>query len=85
MSGLNLFVDSEEECPPGYVLARTINEAINIIANGEVAIVDLGKGIRHSFTFIKREYEVDCNETFDAVEKYIYLMDEDDRPEVRHH
>lgn len=38
---INLYLDDLRKCPKGYVLARTAEEALNIIREGNVSILTL--------------------------------------------
>lgn len=43
---MKLFVDDIRECPAGWILARTVTEAIRILSKGEVRAVSLDFDIR---------------------------------------
>lgn len=48
MSGVRLFVDDIRDCPPGWIPARTITEAIRILATQDVEEVSLDHDIQCS-------------------------------------
>ena len=68
---MKLFVDDLRECPEGWELARTINEAIRILATGYVEEVSLDYDIRCNHNTKKPH----CCETFEAVAYYIAKID----------
>lgn len=86
---MNLYVDDQRPCPPGWVLARTIDRAIELLAAGEVETVSLDHDIvYHTSVKIRDErvpIEVEAPETFEAVARYVALMPADERPRVLFH
>lgn len=84
-------------CPPGWHIARTVDEAIRILADGmhtlidPVKVVDLDHDIKYLVTVDlkgdgnKTEIEVASPETFQPVARYIALMPPEYRPEVLFH
>jgi len=86
---MNLYVDDQRPCPPGWVLARTVDRAIELLATGEVDVASLDHDIvYHTAVKIRGErvpIEVEAPETFEAVARYIARMPPDERPDVRFH
>jgi hypothetical protein len=76
-----LFVDDLRECPEGWILARTITEAIRILATVHPQIVSLD----HDITFYDGNgvRQISSKETFEPVARYIALMNP--RPQVFFH
>ena len=79
-----LFVDDMREIPEGWIGARTVSEAISLLANLSVSEVSLDHDI------IARadngsSYQALANETFKGVAYYIAAMPPEFRPKVRIH
>lgn len=72
--GLKLFVDDYRPCPEGWHLARTVTEAIRVLATQPVELVSLD----HDIAFQGR-HGIEL-ETFEGVAWYIAAMCVDDRP-----
>ena len=83
---MNLYVDESRPCPPGWMPARTITEAIEILATHEVHTVSLDYDID---LFIDVEVPsrrgvktvqitVRSEETWASVARYVALMPEKD-------
>jgi hypothetical protein len=70
---IKLYVDDRRGEPNGWQLAKTITEAIRILATVAVEEVDLDHDIENS------------EETFEPVARYIALMPKDIRPLVLIH
>src|SRR5258707_9232236 len=87
---MNLYVDDQRPCPPGWTIARTIDDAIRILSDGmtginPVEVVDMDHDIHYDFKIEGKEYHLDSPETFQPIVRYIALMPEEWRPEVRYH
>lgn len=81
---MKLFVDDIRECPKGWTLARTVTEAIRILAQFDVDEVSLDHDICHKDNLPPGVYQpLACGETFEAVAWYIRLMP--NRPKVGFH
>lgn len=80
--GLKLFVDDIRKEWEGWQLARTITEAIRILATMPIEIVSLDHDI--SCRLING-HEHTSNETFEPIARYIALMPEEIRPTVWFH
>ena len=79
-----LFVDDMRPIPPGWLGARTVSEAISILAILPIREVSLD----HDIIFPRSGadlYQALSNETFKGVAYYIAQMPEADRPQVRVH
>jgi hypothetical protein len=59
---INLYVDDLRDCPEGFVVARTYEEAINLVENNEIEILTLdhdlgedanGKELPNGYDFVK--------------------------------
>lgn len=77
---MKLFVDDIRRCPAGWVPARTITEAIRILAAMPVEVVSLDHDIACR---LATGQEHSSDETFEAVARYIALMNP--RPVVEIH
>ena len=79
MQGIKLFVDDIRRCPDDWVPARTVTEAIRILAAQDVKEVSLDHDIGHECRNYEtnKMYWFDCKETFEPVAWYIKLLNED--------
>ncbi len=70
---MKLYIDDIREAPEGWTLARTINEAINIISmyGQEITDISLDHDISHQVKVGEVSRPYPCNETFKAVAHYI--------------
>lgn len=90
---INLYVDDKRECPPGWVVARTVTEAIRILDTQDVAVVSLDHDIQLRFDVeipsrrgVKEiPVEIASPETFEPVARYLALIPEDERPQIQFH
>lgn len=88
-----LYVDESRPCPPGWTPAKTITEALQILATQEVHVVSLDYDIdlvvdvevpsRRGTKTLQVEYR--SAETWEPVARYMALMPEGVRPEVQYH
>jgi len=76
---VKLFVDDFRKCPEGWALARTVTEAIRILATMPVEEVSLDHDIRQC----AGKRCANRNEVFEPVARYIALMPK--KPRVRFH
>lgn len=79
-----LFVDDMREIPPGWIGARTVSEAIAVLANLPISHVSLD----HDIIFPRSGtslYQALSNENFRGVAYYIAAMDSTRMPAVRIH
>lgn len=89
--GILLYVDDIRSCPPGWELARTITEAIRVLATVPVDVVSLDHDISYKVEAkLDSESEtttlhVDSPETFEPVARYLALIPADRRPRVEYH
>jgi hypothetical protein len=72
---MRLFVDDIREPYPGWIVARTITDAIRILATQDVEVVSLDHDIQQSIPGARGA------ETFEPVARYIKLMGKE-RPMV---
>jgi hypothetical protein len=79
MGKLKLFVDDIRRAPDEWCLARTITEAIRILATNRVDEVSLDHDIAHLVNGLEASYST-CPENYSAVAWYIAAMCVDDRP-----
>lgn len=77
---MKLFVDDVRLCPDGWILARTITQAVRLLASGNVTEVSLDHDIACRLV---SGQEHTSNETFEPVAYYLVLMSK--RPEIRIH
>lgn len=72
---INLYLDDERKCPHGFYLARTFEEAVEVVLNNEVNIISLdhdlgaesnGDLLKTGYDFAKYlcENGVKCNEIY---------------------
>lgn len=71
---MKLFVDDLRTCPEGWHVARTVSEAIRVLATMPVEVVS----IDHDIAFQGR-HGIEL-ETFEGVAWYVAAMCVDDRP-----
>lgn len=73
---MKLYIDDLRACPPGWQLARTVTEAIRILATQDVEEVSIDHDISHSIALSYAGHEKDrskiarpfpCGETFEPV------------------
>lgn len=79
-----LFVDDMREIPPGWIGARTVSEAIAVLAALPISHVSLD----HDIIFPRSGaglYQSLSLETFRGVAHYIAAMPADKRPQIRVH
>ena len=74
---MKLFVDDERAAPKGWELARTVTEAIRILANNQVDIVSLDHDIIYHD---EKGNSHLAKETFEPVIHFIKLMPKKLRP-----
>jgi hypothetical protein len=77
---MKLYVDDIRACPEGWIPARTVTEAIRILATMPIQEVSLDHDIA---CYLKRGQEHTSEESFEPVARYIALMNP--RPAVRIH
>jgi hypothetical protein len=84
---IKLYVDDKRNAPDGWHLAKTITEAIRILATVPVEEISLDHDISYRVFDIVTEdfYEVDGQETFEPVVRYLALMPENIRPKFSVH
>lgn len=89
---MNLYVDDRRPVPPGWHLARTVDEAIRVLSSSmrdlvdPVELVSLDHDISYEVKLESGEVvHVDGNETFQPVARYIALMPLPLRPDVIFH
>ncbi|MEK7216089.1 MAG: cyclic-phosphate processing receiver domain-containing protein [Chloroflexota bacterium] len=75
MAEIKLFVDDLRDPPEGWHLARTVTEAIRVLATAPVRVAEVS--VDHDITHDGR----DCPETFEPVVRYIALMPPGTRPD----
>lgn len=68
---MKLYVDDLRKCPSGWVLARTITEAIRILATQDVSEVSLDHDISHKIGMADLVRPYPCPETFEPVAWYL--------------
>lgn len=78
MRAMKVFVDDLRPCPTGWQLARSVTEAVRLLATGHVTEISLDHDIRRC-SFRKHW----SGETFEPVAYYIKLMEH--RPMVHIH
>ena len=78
---IKLFVDDVRVPPKEWQLARTITEAIRVLATVEVSEVSLD----HDICYQNMDTGRVPDETFEAVARYIVLMPKEKRPTVKFH
>lgn len=71
---MKLYVDDLRKCPDGWVLARTVTEAIRILATQDVTHVSLDHDISHSVEVNGLARPYPCGETFEPVAWYIAVQ-----------
>lgn len=64
---MKLYVDDLRKCPDGWTLARTVTEAIRILATREVEEVSLDHDISHKIGMDQIARPFPCGETFEPV------------------
>lgn len=74
---LKLFVDDLRECPEGWHPARTVTEAVRVLATMPVAVISLDHDIEMQ-DYSGRRFN--SMETFATVAFYLAVMDPGDRP-----
>ena len=83
---MKLYVDDLRACPEGWQLARTVTDAIRVLAQFTVEEVSLDHDICHTVpgdnSIVK---PVACSETFEAVAWFIASMPRSIRPKVKYH
>lgn len=78
--GLKLYVDDVRQVPTGWHLARTITQAIRILATFRVEVISLD----HDIGYLNEDGTI-SEETFEAVVWYLKLMPENIRPRIEIH
>lgn len=71
---MNLFVDDLRKCPDGWHLARTVTEAIRVLATQAVDHVSLDHDISHAVQVNGLARPYPCGETFEPVAWYLREM-----------
>lgn|SRR3990167_196560 len=76
----NLWIDDIRPAPPGWECARTINSAIEMLANNSYEEVSLDRDISLKITAngVSRPYPI--GESFEAVAYYLVLISKLSRP-----
>lgn len=70
---MKLFVDDFRECPPNWQPARTVTEAIRIIASQYHRLEAIS--LDHDITCVSKRGKHPSRETFEAVAHYIAAME----------
>ena len=84
--GLKLFVDDIRRAPEGWHCARTVTEAIRILATQTVDEVSLDHDIAHAVPGSLVTAYATCPEDYSSVAHYLAAMTVDERPKsVRLH
>jgi hypothetical protein len=68
---MKLYIDDLRKCPEGWVLARTVTEAIRLLANQAVEEVSLDHDISHRINMDSIARPFPCQETFEPVAWYL--------------
>lgn len=68
---IKLYVDDLRKCPSGWVLARTVTEAIRLLATQDISAVSLDHDISHSVEVREISRPYPCGETFEPVAWYL--------------
>lgn len=72
---MKLYVDDLRECPEGWQLARTVTEAVRILATQHVTEISLDHDICHATSAQNGVYQpIACPETFEPVAWFIKFM-----------
>lgn len=73
---MRLYVDDIRRCPDGWQLARTVTEAIRILATQDVTEVSLDHDICHEKAVddLGTRITFSCDETYEAVAWYIAAL-----------
>lgn len=72
---IKLFVDDLRKCPEGWHLARTVTEAIRILATQDVSSVSLDHDISHVKEVNGIAHPYACPETFEPVAWYLRAIE----------
>jgi hypothetical protein len=80
---LKLFVDDWRTAPPGWLTARTITGAIEVLSQGQVRCLSLDNDIQNVFgdLCIPPQYRFSL-ETYSAVARYVAIMAPAVRPRL---
>lgn len=76
---MKLYVDDLRKCPEGWQLARTVTEAIRILATGMVEKISLD----HDIVSDGSGFYIHMDESYEPIAYYIALMPK--KPIVRFH
>lgn len=68
---MKLYVDDLRACPGGWHLARTVTEAIRVLATQEVSAVSIDHDITHTAYSGVLATPYACTETFEPVARYL--------------
>ena len=84
MDALRLFVDDIRPAPAGWHLARSVTEAVRILATAPARIVTVS--VDHDIAHVEMaddgtEHRYACAETFEPVVRYIAIMPPGQRPD----
>ena len=71
---MKLYVDDLRKCPDGWHLARTVTEAIRVLATMPVEEVSLDHDISHAVEVNGLARPYPCGETFEPVAWYLREM-----------
>lgn len=71
---MKLYIDDLRKCPEGWVLARTVTEAIRILATCDVEEVSIDHDISHRISMDKLGRPFPCGETFEPVAWFLRLL-----------
>lgn len=84
MNSYKLFVDDMRDIPAGWIGARTVSEAIAILAALPISHISLDHDIIYPRS-VMSDYQPLAQETFKGVAHYVALMDSKVRPQIRIH
>lgn len=74
--GLRLFVDDIRACPTGWIPARTVTEAIRILATQDVFEISLDHDIQCQPTHEGAFHSAHCSpETFEPVARFLDVLE----------
>jgi hypothetical protein len=86
--GIKLYVDDLRKEPQGWVRAKTVSEAIRILATQDVSEVSLDHDISHRINMDSIARPFPCGETFEPVAWFLHAVAKDvcrDKPKVTLH
>ena len=75
---MNLYVDDQRPCPPGWTIARTIDDAIRILSDGmtginPVEVVDMDHDIHYDFKDVETKV-LDANTIYFTLKKSLPIF-----------